>query len=342
MATTVDLGSVIGPQGQKGDPGEKGEKGEQGIQGIQGPPGQDGADGAPGPNVVSTTTGTDITGLLKGNGTNVSKATAGVDYATPAQLDDKLDKTGGVITGNFSGPDHVDVTGDANIGTPYPITDINTQSAHIGETITSSIGPGSSGQIAISGNFSGPGASGNVQIGYPEQINAIHALNAYLNGLEMIGNITPNANATRDIGTSAKQFRYVYGKYGKFSDSITVNDYMVVSSGVGASGTVGRYVKFYDGTMICWGSQTWSNVNVTKAWGSMYESTGIITFSNFPSAFNGDPVVMMFPNKSGSTYFMEGLYNTSPTCPGSFYVCLPGSNSNMTAGASYVAVGRWK
>jgi hypothetical protein len=194
----------------------------------------------------------------------------------------------------------------------------------------------------MSGNFSGPGASGNVQIGYPEQINAIHALNAYLNGLEMIGNITPNANATRDIGTSAKQFRYVYGKYGKFSDSITVNDYMVVSSGVGASGTVGRYVKFYDGTMICWGSQTWSNVNVTKAWGSMYESTGIITFSNFPSAFNGDPVVMMFPNKSGSTYFMEGLYNTSPTCPGSFYVCLPGSNSNMTAGASYVAVGRWK
>ena len=64
MATTIDLGSVIGPPGPKGDPGEKGE---QGIQGIQGPPGRDGADGAPGPNVVSTPTGTDISGLLKGN-----------------------------------------------------------------------------------------------------------------------------------------------------------------------------------------------------------------------------------------------------------------------------------
>lgn len=287
MATTIDLGSVIGPQGHKGDPGEKGE---QGIQGIQGPPGRDGADGAPGPNALDSNTVTVFTNLLKAVNGHIQSGIPGVDYATPSQLDDKLSKNGGVMTGNFSGP----------------------------------------------------GASGNVQIGYPEQINAIYAIQAYLNGLEMTGNITPNTNATRDVGTSAKQFRYVYGKYGKFSDSITVNDYMVVSSGVGASGTVGRYVKFYDGTMICWGSQTWSNVNVTKAWGSMYESTGIITFSNFPSAFNGDPVVMMFPNKSGSTYFMEGLYNTSPTCPGSFYVCLPGSNSNMTAGASYIAIGRWK
>ena len=96
----------------------------------------------------------------------------------------------------------------------------------------------------MTGNFSGPGASGTVTIGSPSQINAIYAIQAYLNGLEMTGNITPNTNATRDVGTSAKQFRYVYGKYGKFSDSITVNDYMVVSSGVGASGTVGRYVKF--------------------------------------------------------------------------------------------------
>ena len=269
-------------------------------------------------------------------GTNLNKATLDPILA---EIAGKLSADGGTMTGNFSGPEGAD---DVFLGQPNPITDIYSQSAHVGNIETSSIGPGSSGQIDISGNFSGPGASGNVQIGYPEQINAIYAIQAYLNGLEMTGNITPNTNATRDVGTSAKQFRYVYGKYGKFSDSITVNDYMVVSSGVGASGTVGRYVKFYDGTMICWGSQTWSNVNVTKAWGSMYESTGIITFSNFPSAFNGDPVVMMFPNKSGSTYFMEGLYNTSPTCPGSFYVCLPGSNSNMTAGASYVAVGRWK
>ena len=147
----------------------------------------------------------------------MSKATAGVDYATPAQLDDKLDKTGGVITGNFSGPDHVDVTGDANIGTPYPITDINTQSAHIGETITSSIGPGSSGQIAISGNFSGPGASGEVKFGYPNQINYIYALKAYLNGIEMRGDMLPDSNNVRNVGSANKRMAYVYGNNGNFN-----------------------------------------------------------------------------------------------------------------------------
>ena len=333
MATTIDLGSVIGPPGPKGDPGEKGE---QGIQGIQGPPGRDGADGAPGPNVVSTTTGTDITGLLKGNGTNVSKATAGVDYATPAQLDDKLDKTGGVITGNFSGPDHVDVTGDANIGTPYPITDINTQSAHIGETITSSIGPGSSGQIAISGNFSGPGASGNVQIGYPEQINAIHALNAYLNGLEMIGNITPNANATRDIGTSAKQFRYVYGKYGKFSDSITVNDYNVISSGTGASDT-GRYVKMYDGTLICYHSKTVS-VDITRPYDALYFGYGPAWA--YPQTYTAAPVVIVTlddNNLISATASGVSTSNISGT-----YIYGTKSITSYSLKIRFFAIGRWK
>ena len=62
--TTVNLGSVIGPVGPAG------------------PQGETGADGAPGPNEVSTNTETNITGLLKGNGANVSAAEAGTDFAT--------------------------------------------------------------------------------------------------------------------------------------------------------------------------------------------------------------------------------------------------------------------
>ncbi len=46
----------------------------QGIQGIQ---------GEAGPNEVTTTTATNITGLLKGNGTNVQQAVAGEDYQAP-------------------------------------------------------------------------------------------------------------------------------------------------------------------------------------------------------------------------------------------------------------------
>ena len=54
---------------------------------IQGPQGETGADGAPGPNEVSTSTATNITGLLKGNGANVLAAEAGVDFATAGIAD---------------------------------------------------------------------------------------------------------------------------------------------------------------------------------------------------------------------------------------------------------------
>ena len=83
--TTVDLGSVIGPQGPKGDTGATGEtgpQGPQGVQGVQGVQGGTGPQGPSGPNEVTTDTATDIVGLLKGNGANVLAAEAGVDFAT--------------------------------------------------------------------------------------------------------------------------------------------------------------------------------------------------------------------------------------------------------------------
>ena len=49
----------------------------QGIQGPTGPAGANGtngANGAPGPNTVSTSTSTNITGILAGNGTTVQEA----------------------------------------------------------------------------------------------------------------------------------------------------------------------------------------------------------------------------------------------------------------------------
>ena len=88
--TTVDLGSVIGPQGPKGDTGATGEtgpQGPQGVQGVQGVQGSTGPQGPSGPNEVTTGTATDIVGLLKGNGANVLAAEAGVDFATAGIAD---------------------------------------------------------------------------------------------------------------------------------------------------------------------------------------------------------------------------------------------------------------
>ena len=66
------------PKGAKGDTGEKGATGDPGIQGPQG------IQGPIGPNEVSATTTTNISGILKGNGSTVQAAQTGVDYAAPA------------------------------------------------------------------------------------------------------------------------------------------------------------------------------------------------------------------------------------------------------------------
>lgn len=82
-----------GPRGETGPAGPQGIQGEAGPQGPQGVPGDTGPQGATGPqgetgpagpNEVSTTTATNISGILKGNGSTVQAAQAGADYASPA------------------------------------------------------------------------------------------------------------------------------------------------------------------------------------------------------------------------------------------------------------------
>ena len=90
--------NIKGPQG---NPGEKGDKGDTGPQGQTGPQGEQGPQGEPGPigpqghtgpqgptgpNAVSTTTTSDITGLLKGSGGKVAQAVANTDYISPANM----------------------------------------------------------------------------------------------------------------------------------------------------------------------------------------------------------------------------------------------------------------
>jgi hypothetical protein len=81
-----------GPQGQQGIQGQtgttgatgpKGDTGDTGDIGPQGTTGEQGAQGPTGPNQVTTSTDTDITGLLKGNGSTVSQAIADTDYSLP-------------------------------------------------------------------------------------------------------------------------------------------------------------------------------------------------------------------------------------------------------------------
>lgn len=92
---TIDTLGVQGEKGDKGDkgdtgsPGAQGATGPQGPQGATGPAGANGQDGASGPNLVGSTTTTDLTGILKGNGSTVTTATAGSDYVA-SETDPKV------------------------------------------------------------------------------------------------------------------------------------------------------------------------------------------------------------------------------------------------------------
>ena len=72
---------AVGPAGPAGAAGEAGKDGSPGATGPQGPEG---------PNKVSTSTGTDITGLLKGNGETVEAAVKDVDYVSKEYVDGKI------------------------------------------------------------------------------------------------------------------------------------------------------------------------------------------------------------------------------------------------------------
>ena len=69
---TIDLGKVVGPQGPQGP---EGPQGPQGIQGEKGDPGADGANGADGHTPVK-----------------------GVDYFTPAEIEDIAGQAAGKLT----------------------------------------------------------------------------------------------------------------------------------------------------------------------------------------------------------------------------------------------------
>jgi len=76
----IDLGSVVGPQGEQGATGAQGIRGEQGL---------------PGPNQVTNSTATPLTGVLTGNGSVVGVTS--VDSA-PTDESTNLVSSGGVKT----------------------------------------------------------------------------------------------------------------------------------------------------------------------------------------------------------------------------------------------------
>lgn len=107
----------------------------------------------------------------------------------------------------------------------------------------------------------------------------------------------------------------------------------------------GNWIKYEDGTMICWRNNYTTTINITTAWGSILFTGEISDTINFPSSFLGTPTVQYTVIPTTATGFFQTCYNSpSITALGisRIGVSRPTSMSNVGAKVSYIAIGKWK
>lgn len=106
----------------------------------------------------------------------------------------------------------------------------------------------------------------------------------------------------------------------------------------------GSYIRFTDGTMIAYGTKTYSNVVSTTDYWSFTNRTPEDMFCTFPIAFTVAPSVSM--NFTSSVSGCIGLYQTgasTTTRTGNYGVTVAkGSTANRNIILDYIAIGKWK
>ena len=109
------------------------------------------------------------------------------------------------------------------------------------------------------------------------------------------------------------------------------------------SNSNGKYVKFPDGTLICWVEHK-ATLTINTAWGGVYESPAQQSLGAWPHAFNTIPNVLAYPLRYSGTVsaFLEQITDTSTTSVGNSYYWCPKTQTNIPVGATIVGIGTWK
>lgn len=145
-----------------------------------------------------------------------------------------------------------------------------------------------------------------------------------------------------DTGEIAQQVSEITNSYSTstgigYSANYINNNVGVVDSGSNANG---NYIKYADGSMICYNTKQYTNIPINNAYGALYESS-VITLDNFPVAFIDIPIVSTSINR-GTTVWVEALPNLSATGLGTTWFMKPTSSTGSSFWFSYIAIGRWK
>ena len=124
----------------------------------------------------------------------------------------------------------------------------------------------------------------------------------------------------------------------------TTNTYLcdyinsIVESG---SNSDGSWIKYSDGSMICYKTIIATGINMDNPWGNLYENSSAIQLGNFAQTFKERPTVSL--NKSnGQGCWVQVHDNISTTSAGRCYVASATSRSDASLTFEIIAIGKWK
>ena len=122
-------------------------------------------------------------------------------------------------------------------------------------------------------------------------------------------------------------------------DGTTIPDGYEELFDMSGSNENGNWIKFPDGTMICWGIKSYGSLSFSSSWGSVYE-TARFELGNFSQSFAEVPVVTL-QCYSGASCWPESI-NPTVNGLGQTWLMRPSSGTYNNIKLFYIAIGRWK
>lgn len=151
--------------------------------------------------------------------------------------------------------------------------------------------------------------------------------------LEKIGFINNGQPAINDINLNQLQTNV----QNALDDARTKTDTAIgeiIESGSNANGS---YIKWSDGTMICFKRVNFGNMSIRNPWGAFYESEQL-DIGNYAQPFKEEPRTFIMPV---NTFFIERLSDMNATSFGSFYATRP-VETDIYITVDCLAIGKWK
>ena len=111
----------------------------------------------------------------------------------------------------------------------------------------------------------------------------------------------------------------------------------IVESG---SNSNGNWIKYADGTMICWHTLN-KEITINNPWGVLYESSEYFSWT-FPQTFTVTPSISV-SRVNGHACSLENAGVATNEHSQNIYAVRPAPNANSTATAlTFMAIGKWK